>query len=384
MLYVRNLGAVGDGKADDTAAIQAAVDAAGQAGGGIVHVAPGRYRTGPIAMADHVTLQGESSWSYREPGSTVLMPADPQQPCLIDMSHAKGCRLVGMGLHGQRMGEGMHGVKSHRPRHKPEDNPRPRPKPGSGQTSVPWEERMAFAMKGDEPFKSDLGEQNLVIDDCWIGFFTGSGVHLERSHVWLVRHSLVVWNSIDGINGAKSADAWAIDNQVGFNGRYGMHIGSSTTVTANRIEQNEQAGLHFNDIYLEDSVATGNHFCSNRGPGIEVLESCEQSNVRGVTLTGNHLRNSGLGMLEDPDRCTHIRLSNVAGVTCVGNMLHALRSCPAPTKAMVLENLTDCVVQGNSMHKGALQQLIDDRGGHERTVIADNVGSLKLPTDENA
>ncbi len=40
---VRDFGAVGDGVTDDTAAVQAAIDAAGEKGGGIVYLPPGKY-----------------------------------------------------------------------------------------------------------------------------------------------------------------------------------------------------------------------------------------------------------------------------------------------------------------------------------------------------
>jgi polygalacturonase len=42
----RSFGATGDGKTNDTAAIQKAIDECAQSGGGIVYVAPGAYLTG--------------------------------------------------------------------------------------------------------------------------------------------------------------------------------------------------------------------------------------------------------------------------------------------------------------------------------------------------
>lgn len=51
---VRNFGAVGDGETKDTAAIQAAIDAAAAAGGGEVRVPAGRYVTGTLYLKSHV------------------------------------------------------------------------------------------------------------------------------------------------------------------------------------------------------------------------------------------------------------------------------------------------------------------------------------------
>jgi hypothetical protein len=58
-LNVRDLGARGDGTTDDTAALQKALEAAGQAGGGIVFVPTGNYLIkGHLVVPDNVTLEG--------------------------------------------------------------------------------------------------------------------------------------------------------------------------------------------------------------------------------------------------------------------------------------------------------------------------------------
>ncbi len=54
---ITSYGAVGDGVATNTSAIQAAVDAANADGGGIVEVPPGIYLSGPIQLASGINLE---------------------------------------------------------------------------------------------------------------------------------------------------------------------------------------------------------------------------------------------------------------------------------------------------------------------------------------
>lgn len=66
---VRDFGARGDGAAKDTAAIQKALDAAQQQGGGTVVLPAGRYLSGTIHLKSNVTL-------YLSPGSVLLASPD--------------------------------------------------------------------------------------------------------------------------------------------------------------------------------------------------------------------------------------------------------------------------------------------------------------------
>ena len=72
---VRDFGAVGDGKTDDTAAFQCALDGAGKAGGGIVFAPTGTYLIAThLVIPDHVTLEGvftaPTAWSQNH-GTTL-------------------------------------------------------------------------------------------------------------------------------------------------------------------------------------------------------------------------------------------------------------------------------------------------------------------------
>ena len=68
-LNVRTLGAKGDSRTKDTAAIQQCIDKVNAAGGGTAYVPPGTYLTGGIEIKSNVTL-------YLEAGATLLGSTD--------------------------------------------------------------------------------------------------------------------------------------------------------------------------------------------------------------------------------------------------------------------------------------------------------------------
>src|SRR5690242_12162838 len=62
---VKQYGAVGDEIATNTAAIQAAIEAATKAGGGIVEVPAGVYLSGPIHLASQINLRVDDGATLR-------------------------------------------------------------------------------------------------------------------------------------------------------------------------------------------------------------------------------------------------------------------------------------------------------------------------------
>ena len=63
--YVTNYGAKGDGKAFDTKSINAAIDAAANAGGGTVYFPAGNYLSGSIHLKSNISL-------YLDQGATLI------------------------------------------------------------------------------------------------------------------------------------------------------------------------------------------------------------------------------------------------------------------------------------------------------------------------
>jgi polygalacturonase len=75
-VHVRAFGALGDGTARDTAAIQAAIDACHAQGGGTVFIPAGVYLTGALTLRSNITL-------HLDAGATLLGSEDPNDYPII-------------------------------------------------------------------------------------------------------------------------------------------------------------------------------------------------------------------------------------------------------------------------------------------------------------
>ena len=110
----REVGAVGDGKVDDTAALQRALD--GVAGGsGAVFLPPGTYLTGELHVRAGTALVGIPAWNYSGGGGSVLRLADANATCLLNLTDARGATVEGVALGRPRPGNrhSRHGNPSH-------------------------------------------------------------------------------------------------------------------------------------------------------------------------------------------------------------------------------------------------------------------------------
>jgi polygalacturonase len=117
----KTFGAKGDGSTKDTKAIQAAIDACAEKGGGIVQLSAGVYVAAPIELKSNITLQLEK-------GATLLGSPDHQdypahdefrlpdlQP-LVSAIHAMNVAIVGEGVidgNGESWWQEARSIKDH-------------------------------------------------------------------------------------------------------------------------------------------------------------------------------------------------------------------------------------------------------------------------------
>ncbi len=324
---ILDFGAVPDGKTDSTAAIQAALDKAGEVMGEVV-VPSGIYKTGRLTMRPQTKLSGTAAWLFGGYGGSIFQLNTAETDCMIDISGAFGCQISGMNLDGGQLGENIHGVKLYWPVYN-----------GGGREDTP------------------------TFDDCKIGHFSGDGVHLE--HIWCfsVRHSMLCFNGgaglyIDGWDGF-ILDNWFSANRQG--GILGGPTVCSVTATGNRVEWNRVGGFVIpagNTMNI-----TGNYFDRSGGPALKLGSA--DGEVESVTITGNLINRSGKpgAGLDTEEESSHVLMERCVNVTFTGNTLRRGRDDNnqgiwSPEIAMVIKNCSYCIFANNAMHHGSMSENI--------------------------
>jgi polygalacturonase len=95
----RQFGATGDGKTLDSAAVNAAITACTQNGGGMVYVSPGNYLCGTVVLKSNVTL-------YLEAGATILGSKNVKDYAPKHLIYAKDAENVTLAGPGKVDGQG--------------------------------------------------------------------------------------------------------------------------------------------------------------------------------------------------------------------------------------------------------------------------------------
>lgn len=345
LLDARQLGAEGDGKTDDTAALQHAIDTAA-AKSGAVFIPPGEYLTRELHMRPGVALVGVPAWNYSGPGGSVLRLAEIGSTCLLNLTNARGATIDGLALDGHTLGQNIHGM---------------------------FVNRTAYA-EHEDAFR---------IERCQITRFSGDGLNFACVWCFSIRHSMFAFNGGDGLN-LRGWDGFILDNWFSGNGRAGFaarHENASITFTSNRIEWNHEENMLVTggDGYQ----ITGNFFDRAGTCGLALRRG--KAPCRQFAITGNFFKRSGKFADPDSHDSSQILFDGSHGVTCTGNNFECGRDDGgkgvwSPSYGIVFSGLSDCVVTNNVLNEGALRRLLLDLGGEsENAVIHDNPGRLFTP-----
>lgn len=358
---IKDFGAVGDGYTDCTKAIQAAIDEAGkQEIGGGVYIPAGVYSTGKLTLHPHVRLYGETAWSIRNRGGSVLKLNDRDDACLLDITSCFGCTVTGIVLDGEKRGKSSSGILFKR-----------------------------------EDFFDHPEEDTIRIENCQIKNFTGAGIYLQYACAFSIRGCQIIGNAGDGLF-LNSWDGFLLDNWFSDNEGWGIRCAeegvnnAALTLTGNRVEWNHKGGFYLKNAKLWQ--ITGNYFDRNGGPAVFVAPGTEVTpemdprwiklSCHSITITGNIFNRSGAdpdNAMEDLDSC-HLRLGECFNVTVTGNTFLVGRNDDnsgkiSPKYGMVLERLKGCIISQNNLYKGYLEKQILDMGGHgDQVLIESNVG----------
>ncbi len=358
-MNVCDFGAVGDGRTDNTAAFQKALDAAAgkQAG---VFVPAGDYVTSTLKLHPNTGLFAHPTWKYNQRNKpatgTILRLRDKNAPCLLDLSGAVGATVSGLALYGLNVWDGQN-----------------RPPASGGAHGI-----MVRKDKG-------LGEEEDIIriERCRISHFAGDGIHFEGIWCCNVRHNLVIFNGGHGLR-ANGCDGFVLDNWLSSNAGAGIctdGFGACFTITANRIEWNRRGGIvisagkHYN--------ITGNFIDRSGQSGINII-SLPQRTSEVFTITGNIIWRSGRPewVSDDPYDSSQVRLDDVYGLVMTGNSFNVWRDDGprgefSPRFGIVYRALHASLIKDNVLHGGAVEKLVVDLGGNDPDVIVgDNPGTL--------
>lgn len=350
---ILDFGAVGDGKTDCTAAIQAAIDTAEKTHG-TVWIPAGHFLTGELHVRWGVNITGMNCSTYcRDFGSVLQMRKDGESRCLLNLTNCKGSVISDIVLQGC----------------------------GGDWAKDPLVHGLYVCCGSEDSCNHDYskGGSCLTFDHVSVSGFCGDAAHMQNAGVIVFRHC-ILGGGRHGIYG-NIWDGWVLDCMLpggGGAGFYADQCVASITLTGNRIEWNGLGGIVCKNAYrFSISGNTIDH------TGYEAMKF-EDSNT--LAINGNVIWRPGkpyeLALREDEYSLSAVRFRGVRGVSFTGNTIHAgLEDGDGgiwtPDYGLVLEGISFSNITGNSLWGCARKQAIVDLGGHgEQFIMKDNVISL--------
>lgn len=310
---VRDFGARGDGRADDTAALQAAIDAAAPVRG-VVRVPSGSYLTGGLRLPSGVTLRGDG-WSSvllarDNIGDHLISPQEYQTTTVTDVT-IRDLKLVG----------------------------RSAAQNGGGPMPRLTDSKHGIAI---------IGGQRWTVQRVWAEDFDGDGIYIGRPNILnspapadnnLIIDCVVKWNVRNGMmisDGTGNIIRRALfeANQVGMDpssSKYSPAMYSSAEldlepnnpgqrVSFNIIEESTFRNGNWNAIQItrpgsgyeeRGNIIRNNTFIDNRNVQVYIISEVATANV----ITGNRF------VATSPDRVKmHVRVAMGSDNRIEGNV----------------------------------------------------------------
>ena len=341
---VLDFGACGDGSKNDTAALQAALDAARDVEGKVI-IPAGVYRIGTVRIYAGVSLYGDAGWGIDQGqgGTQIVFDGDDDALGCLDISDAYGCVLHGLSLEGGKRGKFVSGIYLDRK--------------GTGK---------------------DV-EDTAHIENCRVANFTGDGLHFNGIWCDSVRHCVFESNGRYGVF-VSGWDIFFYDNLLRRNGSHGLgaenNAFNSITAQNNRFEENGGAGLQFKGGNLASFM--GNTFCNNAGPGIEIGDRGQVSNA--YVLSSNTFLGNGRERTDETS--CHVYIDYTHNIVLDCNVMTAADDGFAPRYGIVHKRLWSTLIRNNALSGSYSERAILDLGAKNGYVlIGENVGTTagKMP-----
>lgn len=349
ILNVLDFGAVADGVTDCSKAIQSALDEAGKDGGEVVFPS-GTYMCADLKVPRAVSLKGSFAWTYGGFGGTILKLNNPDASCVLDITGAFGCRIDGLCIDGDNLGENVNGIM------------------------LKWDDRWAG--------REELGgkEDTPTVSNCRVANFSGNAAHFEKIWCFSIRHSMLGFSEnglyLEGCDGFITDSFFSDNRQHGVVSERGFMSG---TFSGNRFECNGGCGvkmhncgaIQFNGNYWDYNGLTGFYSANN-----------DDFDYRGhLTFVGNIFYRDGWKFDEgcgDTDN-SHIKIENACNVIINSNDFmvgNAYRSPGnTPDYCVAFDRLRDSVIKDNVMLCGAYKQNFSKGETKGEVIIKDNVGA---------
>lgn len=357
---VTAFGALPDPTVDSTDAFQKAMDEAAKVGG-VVTIPSGRWYVGELRIPAGITICGTYTWnwsSFDGYHGTIITLNQEHATCCFDMTHAYGTHLKGIAIDGRRLGKDIHGLYIHR-----------------------------------DDF--DQREDQIKIDGCRIGHFSGDSVRFQYVRGFSVHHSMLCFSKgwslyLTGTDGSLY-DNWFSDSDTG-NIAFGG-VASFIRIFCNRCEDSPK-GVDM-DLFVpmgneplegcHDIIIASNCFCGSPRGGIRAVGT-PQSVMKNITLWGNTFNVNGgeYGMMLEP-LSSHIWVEYLSNSVISGNTLFAGRgffdpnALVRPSYGMVLAHLDNCVISNNGMNFSSLFAPFRNEGRHTGNLIMHNNCGREVP-----